>query len=164
MYRYAVPCGIIVFCLGTFWLTTRFDRVPPILLRGMQPSDFPQLVLILIIFMAGLVMLRTGPTQNGVDEVGADDEADDSATGQAPVSRPVWGSMALLLVFVAVAQIDLFLGLGVFAGGLSLLWGERRWWALGIVMLLAPVCVFFLFDQVFEVRFPRGLLTELWYG
>jgi len=24
--------------------------------------------------------------------------------------------------------------------------------------------VFFLFDLVFRVRFPRGLLTSLWYG
>lgn len=170
MSRYAVPLGIIAFCLGAFWLTTQFDRVPPILLRGMQPSDFPQLVLILIMLMAGLVMLRPGPAQDGVDDVGTggDDDAEgtkpDATSGNAPVSRHVWASMGLLLVFVAVAQIDLFLGLGVFAGCLSLVWGERRWWALGIVMLLAPLCVFFLFDQVFEVRFPRGLLTELWYG
>lgn len=169
MSRYAVPCGIIAFCLGTFWLTTQFDRVPPILLRGMQPSDFPQLVLILIIFMAGLVMLRPGPAQPGNDDLGkndasADDDGQNASPDSAPVSGHVWASMGLLLVFVAVAQIDLFLGLGVFAGGLSLSWGERRWWALAIVMLLAPLCVFFLFDQVFEVRFPRGLLTELWYG
>lgn len=169
MSRYAVPCGIIAFCLGTFWLTTQFDRVPPILLRGMQPSDFPQLVLILIIFMAGLVMLRPGPAQLDDPETvrndaSADGDAQTINPDSAPVSGHVWASMGLLLVFVAIAQIDLFLGLGVFAGGLSLLWGERRWWALGIVMLLAPLCVFFLFDQVFEVRFPRGLLTELWYG
>lgn len=164
MSKYAVPCGIIAFCLGTFWLTTQFDRVPPILLRGMQPSDFPQLVLIVIIFMAGLVMLQREPSQPPAESIASDVEAAETEPGLAPISPFVWRSMGLLLVFVAVAQVDLFLGLGVFAGGLSFVWGERRWWALLIVMLIAPLCVFFLFDQVFEIRFPRGLLTELWYG
>lgn len=161
MSRYAVPCGIIAFCLGTFWLTTQFDRVPPILLRGMQPSDFPQLVLIVIMVLAGLVMLQQAPAG---DDSEAGEAVTDSEPELPPVSAHVWRSMGLLLVFIAVAQVDLFLGLGVFAGALTIVWGERRWWALLIVMVIAPLCVFFLFDQVFEIRFPRGLLTELWYG
>lgn len=173
MSRYAVPCGIIAFCLGTFWLTTQFDRVPPILLRGMQPSDFPQLVLIVIMVLAGLVMLQRAPAASATAAASDGSEAGESEAGEAvtdsepdlpPVSAHVWRSMGLLLVFIAVAQVDLFLGLGVFAGALTMVWGERRWWALLIVMVIAPLCVFFLFDQVFEIRFPRGLLTELWYG
>ena len=170
MSRYAVPCGIIAFCLGAFYLTTQFDRVPPLLLRGMQPADFPQLVLITIIVLAVVVMIRPGPrTADAGWKTSTDDDADNGHEGpetvvkHAPVSGHVWGSMALLLVFAAVAQIDLFLGLGVFAVSLSWLWGERRWWAFLIVMILAPLFIFFLFDQVFEVRFPRGLLTNLWY-
>ena len=27
-----------------------------------------------------------------------------------------------------------------------------------------PLVIFLLFDQIFEIRFPRGLLTNLWYG
>ena len=38
MTRFAVPCGTIVFCMLAYWLSTQFDRVPPILLRGMQPE------------------------------------------------------------------------------------------------------------------------------
>jgi hypothetical protein len=47
---------------------------------------------------------------------------------------------------------------------LTILWGERRAWAIILVGLFVPFSVFFLFDSIFEVRFPRGLLTNIWYG
>ncbi|MEN8896569.1 MAG: tripartite tricarboxylate transporter TctB family protein, partial [Yoonia sp.] len=68
------------------------------------------------------------------------------------------------VVFSLVAQVDLFLGLGVFAGALAWLWGERRLWSIGLVACISPALVFFLFDLVFRIRFPRGILTNLWYG
>ena len=39
--RWLVPAAIIVFCACAWWVTTGFDRMPPILKRGIQPSDFP---------------------------------------------------------------------------------------------------------------------------
>ena len=146
MTRYAVPCGTIAFCLIAYWLSTQFDRVPPILLRGMQPEYFPQMVLILIIALSVLVMIFDKPIEH---------EA---------VGLNVWRSIGLFVVFSLVAQIDLFLGLGVFAGGLAWLWGERRLWSIGLVAIVSPTLVFFLFDLVFRIRFPRGVLTNLWYG
>ena len=145
MTRYAVPCGIIAFCLVAFWFSTQFDRVPPILLRGMQPSDFPQLVLGLIIFLAIWLLIR------------------DRSEAPDRLSKTVQMTMGLLIGFMLVAEIDLFLGLALFAGSLAALWGERRPWAIILVGLVAPLAVFFLFDGIFEVRFPRGLLTNLWY-
>ena len=141
-----MPCGTIAFCLIAYWLSTQFDRVPPILLRGMQPEDFPQMVLILIIALSVLVMIFDKPIEH---------EA---------VGLNVWRSIGLFVVFSLVAQIDLFLGLGVFAGGLAWLWGERRLWSIGLVAIVSPTLVFFLFDLVFRIRFPRGVLTNLWYG
>lgn len=41
---------------------------------------------------------------------------------------------------------------------------RRCAWSAMTVGLVMPVAIFFLFDQVFEIRFPRGLLTNLWYG
>ncbi|MET1414740.1 tripartite tricarboxylate transporter TctB family protein [Roseibium sp. HPY-6] len=146
MTRYAVPCGIIAFCLMAFWLTTQFDRVPPILLRGMQPSDFPQMVLLLIMALSVLVMIFDRPIEHG------------------PVVPNVWASIGLFAVFALVVQIDLFLGLGVFAAALAWLWGERRAWGIGLVGVVSPALIFLLFDQVFKIRFPRGLLTNIWYG
>ena len=52
----------------------------------------------------------------------------------------------------------------IFAAALTFYWGERRPLMLATVGLVMPLAIFFLFDQVFEIRFPRGLLTNLWYG
>ena len=49
--RWLVPALIILFCVGAFWLSTTFKKMPPILKRGMQPADFPQLLLITIILL-----------------------------------------------------------------------------------------------------------------
>lgn len=144
--RYAVPLGIIAFCAWAYWLSTQFERVPPILKRGMQPSDFPQLVIGLIIMLSVWLLFR------------------DKSEAPERLTKLVQMTMGLLIGFLLIAEIDLFLGLGLFAGSLAALWGERRPWAIVLVGLITPVAVFFLFDGIFEVRFPRGLLTNFWYG
>ncbi len=144
--RFAVPGGIIAFCALAFWLSTQFERVPPILKRGIQPSDFPQLVIGLIFFLTIALMLT------------------DRSEQPDPLSGIVWKTMALLIGFTLVAEVDIFIGLALFAGSLTMLWGERRLGMILLVSIVVPVAVFFLFDGVFEIRFPRGLLTNLWYG
>lgn len=141
-----VPVGIILFCAVAYWLTTGFETVPPILKRGMQPSDFPQLVISLIIALAIILLVRE---RHRVTD---------------PIGGCTWATIAALVAFIVVADIDLFLALGLFALSLSRLWGERRAWALGLVGVVVPLVVFLVFGSVFEVRFPRGILTTLWYG
>ena len=142
----AIPLGIIAFCAWAFWLSTQFERVPPILKRGMQPSDFPQLVIGLIILLSVWLIFR------------------DTSPAPERLAKTVQLSMALLVGFLLISEVDLFLALGLFAGSLTALWGERRIWAVLLVGLIAPLAIFFLFDGIFEVRFPRGLLTNIWYG
>ena len=141
-----VPVGIFVFCAYAFWLSTQFDRVPPILKRGIQPSDFPQLVILLIVALTAWLLFRDK------------DKAPQRLSGIAMTT------IGLLIGFVLIATIDLFLALGVFAASLTMVWGERRIWAISLVGLVTPLAVFFFFDTIFEVRFPRGILTNLWYG
>lgn len=144
--RWLLAAGMLVFCVIAFWLTTRFDRVPPILKRGIEPSDFPQLVIGLV----GLLCI-------------ADLFTDQSAPPEK-LPGAVWRTLIAMAGFAALAQADLFLGLGLFAAALGFLWGERRvpvFIALGAGL---PLAVFFFFDIVFEIRFPRGILTNLWYG
>ena len=143
--HWVIPGLIILFCVIAFYLTTQFDRVPEILKRGIQPSDFPQLILLLLIGLACLL-----PFENT----------------QQPTCRSTFSIylLALMVVFVLLTHLDFFIALGCFSGMLSFSWGERRLGALLLVTLFFPTFVFFLFDLVFEVRFPRGLLTNLWYG
>ena len=79
------------------------------------------------------------------------------------VEPAVWYSAGMIVAFCGLAVVDLFLGFIAFFAGLSLLWGERR---VAIVLAIAiglPLGIFLLFDLGLEVRFPRGLLTTLYY-
>ncbi len=144
--RVLIPALIILFCIAAFYISTTFRKMPPILKRGIQPSDFPQLLLVLIVAMT-LVMAWFDPIRI-----------------RDRLQGTVWGTLALFALFAALTAVDLFLALGVFAVCLTALWGERRVKILLLVGLVAPVAIFFLFDQVFEIRFPRGLITNLFYG
>lgn len=146
LQKWLVPLGIIAFCTLTIAVTTTFERMPPILKRGIQPSDFPQLVAGLIIALSLLMVWR------------------EPVRAAEIVGRTTWGTLALIALFAAAATIDLFLALGLFAAALAFLWGERRPPLIAFVGIGMPLAVFFLFDIVFEIRFPRGLLTSLWYG
>lgn len=144
--RFALAAIIIAFAALAIWATTFFERVPPILKRGIQPSDFPQLIAGLMIGLALLMVVINR------------DRAPDL------LRQPTYLTLALLVVFVAVVQIDFFLALAVFAVAMAYVWGERRPILLGTVGLAVPLSIFLLFDLVFRIRFPKGLLTSLWYG
>lgn len=144
--RWLIPGLIIAFCLGAYWLTTTFKTMPPILKRGIQPSDFPQLLLLLIIFLT-LIMVWKDPIQI-----------------KERMQGSTWGTIFLFGIFASLTSIDLFLALGMFAAALAVFWGERRMSVVALIGIGVPLLIFFMFDLVFEIRFPRGLLTNLWYG
>jgi len=120
--------------------------MPPILKRGIQPSDFPQLILGMITCLT-LAMVWLDPIRV-----------------RERLKNRTTGTIALFGLFAVTTAIDFMLALSVLAVALSAWWGERRISRLAIVGLAIPLIIFFLFDQVFEIRFPRGLLTNIWYG
>ena len=144
--RWLVPLALIAFAIAAIWISTTFKKMPPILKRGIQPSDFPQLVSGLIIFLTVLMAW--------LDPVRITER----------VSAKTLLTFAVMGLFVLLMPVDLFIALGVFAVALSALWGERRITMLAVVGIVIPALIFFLFDQAFQVRFPRGVLTNLWYG
>lgn len=146
LVRWLVPLFLIGFAVIAIYYSTTFKKMPPILKRGIQPSDFPQLISGLIISLT-LLMVWFDPIK--LNE---------------RVTSKTWLSMAALIGFVLLVQIDIFIALGVFAAALSILWGERRVHLIALVGAGIPIMIFFLFDLVFRVRFPRGILTSLWYG
>ena len=144
--RWLIPVLIFGFCGGAFWLTTTFKKMPPILKRGIQPSDFPQLLIALLVLLTIFMVLK--------DPIRIKERLQNKTTG----------TIFLFAIFAALTSIDLFLALGIAAGALAAFWGERRGHVLAIITVVMPIAIFLLFDQVFEIRFPRGLLTNLWYG
>lgn len=148
---FAVPAGVFIFAGVVAYMTTTFDKASPLIIGdAMQPRDFPLFLMVVMSILNVIVILQT--IQN------------------PPSARPAepwqtWASMALLGVFfVLAAYADMFLGLIVAMFLMVLVWGERRLWVAALVALLTPGIIFFTFDQALEVRFPRGILTNLWYG
>jgi putative tricarboxylic transport membrane protein len=144
--RWLVPLVIVLFCAVAIYMTTTFAKMPPILKRGIQPADFPRLVCLLIVALTILMVWR------------------DPVRQIERIASTTWMTIVAMFGFVALVQIDLFLALTIFAVALSILWGERRPHLLAMLGLLIPFSVFLLFDLVYKIRFPHGLLTSIWYG
>jgi hypothetical protein len=76
-----------------------------------------------------------------------------------------WGSIALFVIFYPLTvYFDMLIAVAVVMFAMCLLWGERRIHVAGAVALVTPAAIFLLFDMVLRVRFPRGLLTNWYYG
>ena len=95
LVRWLVPAVVIAFSAAAIGISETFDRMPPILKRGIQPSDFPQLTAGLIIALTVLMVWR-----------------EPVASVSSP-GRKTWLSLLLMAVFVALTLVDFFLALGV---------------------------------------------------
>ncbi|MCB1548676.1 MAG: tripartite tricarboxylate transporter TctB family protein [Hyphomicrobiaceae bacterium] len=145
-----VPGLILVFCAFVAYLTTTFDRVPSSLAQGMQPADYPLFLLALLSLLAIVLAWQ---------------EWGKPRSRREPLPAVFWITLGLIAVFVVLAAfVDLFVAFFVFSFSLSYAWGERRLGLSLIIAVLTPAALFFLFGHLLEVRFPRGLLTNLIYG
>jgi len=151
MTRYIVPAVIAIFSLIVIWAALQLELSPPIIVgASMQPRAFPIFLMVLnLILTAFLVWQVSRHPPNPV-------EIEPFAT---------WGSIAVMIVFYGLTQwLDMFIGIAVAMFCLSRLWGERRLWVSLLTAVVTPLAIFMLFDQVLQIRFPRGILTNWWYG
>ena len=146
-----VPALIFVFCGIVTYLALHLDTAPPIVVGdAMQPRSFPMFLMALIALLNAVLVwqLTAGASIPRVN--------------QPPAT---WITMALMIVFYTLTTyIDLFVALIVVIFTMCLVWGERRVWLAGLVSLITPFSIFLLFDLVLRIRFPRGVLTNLYYG
>ena len=151
LYDWLVPGVIFAFCAVVTYLALQLDRAPPIVIGdAMQPRSFPMFLVGLI---AVLNLILLGQLMSGAR--------------MPEVRQPpqTWLSMALMVVFYGLATyVDLFAALAVVIFIMCIVWGERRLWLAGLLAVVTPALIFFLFDLVLKIRFPRGILTELYYG
>ena len=102
-----VSIVIIIITIAAIYISTTFKKMPPILKRGIQPSDFPQLICGLITFLT-ILMSVFDPVQK-----------------LESVTRQTVYTFIAILLFVCLVPLDLFLSLGIFATVWPLL-GARR--------------------------------------
>jgi len=148
---YVVPAAIFLFCGVVTYLSTTFEEALPLIVgHSMQPRVFP------IFLMAVIAVLNLALIARLI---------------RTPASRrdwepyQTWATAVLLGVFYVLTEaVDMMAALVVVMFALCMVWGERRWPVAALVALGTTAAIFFSFDLLLEVRFPRGLLTDMYYG
>ena len=146
-----VPAVLAAFSGVVIWASLQLDRSPDMIVgESMQPRAFPIFLMVVnlaLVALLSLQLLRSPP----------------DARDRAPLAT--WGSLALFPVFyLLTTEVDFFVGIAVVMFVMCLLWGERRVHVATAVGVLTPLIIFLLFDKVLQVRFPRGVLTNWYYG
>ncbi len=141
---------IIIFSVFAFINTLYFDEVPPILNRGIQPATFPKILLVLITLLATLVYYLSLKNPWKKNE---------------KLDRPFFFTLLFFILFSLITiYLDFFLAIAVLSFLVSFFWGERRILYLALVSLIFPIIVFIFFEMILGLRFPAGIITNLYYG
>lgn len=151
MRRYFIPALIMAFSFVVIWVAFQLDESPAMIVGdSMQPRVFPIFLMCLNLILATFLAIAY------------------RKEAPAPISLEgyqTWGSIALFVVFYFVTvHVDMMVAITVVMFAMCLLWGEKRIHMAAATAIATPVLVFFLFDLVLRVRFPRGLLTNWYYG
>ena len=150
--RYLIIPGIITaFSFAVIWAAFRLELSPAMIVGdSMQPRVFPIFLMVInLVLVACLVIqLRAAPPEKISLE-----------------GIRTWGSIGLFVVFyMLTVHVDMLVAIAVVIFAMCLLWGERRLYIAGVMALATPGVIFILFDTLLRVRFPRGLLTNWYYG
>ncbi len=146
-----IPGIIAAFSLAVIWASLQLDLSPPMIVGdSLQPRVFPILLMVINLVLAALLAVQwRAKSPKKIQREGVQ----------------TWGTIALFVVFYPLTvYLDMLIAIAVVMFAMCLLWGERRIYVAGAVALVTPAAIFFLFDMVLRVRFPRGLLTNLYYG
>ncbi len=141
---------VIIFISAALLITTfTFDNVPPILNRGIQPATFPKALLILIIFLTLLIYFLSlkKPWKK-----------------EKSLPNSFYITLFSFCLFIIISKtLDFFLGIAVLSALVSFFWGERRLIFILLISILFPIIVFIFFETILGLRFPSGIITNLYY-
>jgi len=141
---------IIIFISTILLITTfTFDIVPPILNRGIQPATFPKALLVLIISLTFIVYILSTKKPWKV---------------QKKLPKTFYLTLISFLIFVLISKtLDFFLAISILSVFVSYFWGERRIFYLLLVSIIFPIIVFIFFETILGLRFPPGIITNIYY-
>lgn len=138
--------AVMAFAAALYGVTFTFDRVPPLLAQGIQPTVFPRAILA-IMFALGLIRAI-----NAARLSAADIEFVARTKSIPPI---VFLTAGLLIVLpIRMAMIGTFPALVLFLPALSLLWGERRWKLMALSFAGFTGFVYVLFRLIMNVPLP----------
>ena len=141
---------LIIFISTILLITTfSFDIVPPILNRGIQPATFPKALLVLIISLTFVVYFLSTKKPWKVEK---------------KLPKTFYLTLTGFLLFVLISKtLDFFLAISILSIFVSYCWGERRVFYLLLVSIIFPIIVFVFFETILGLRFPPGIITNIYY-
>jgi putative tricarboxylic transport membrane protein len=144
-------CLVIILTSVALLITTfTFDIVPPILNRGIQPATFPKALLILIIVMSLLIYYLAIKNPWKIEK---------------KLPKSFYLTILSFFIFVVISKIlDFFLAISALSIFVSYYWGEKRIFYLLLVGIIFPVIVFVFFETILGLRFPPGIITNIYYS
>ena len=147
--EFKVSLIIISISLILLISTFNFDIVPPILNRGIQPATFPKGLLVLIIILTSLVYYISFIKPWEIKK---------------KLPKSFFLTITGFILFAVISKIlDFFLGISVLSIFVSYCWGERRISYLILVSIIFPIIVFIFFETILGLRFPPGIITNIYY-
>ena len=148
---FILPISIIILSSVIIIVALNLEEAAPIIVGdGLQPRVFPIFLMILSIFLALIMVWQffKSPPKSSIAE-----------------RFPTIGSILLFGFFYILASyVDLFIGIATVIFLMSRLWGNKRILSNLALAVITPLTIFLLFDLVLKIRFPRGLLTDWYYG
>jgi hypothetical protein len=145
---------ILVGVALLFYETTRFDEIPHSLAQNVPPERFPQLLLVLIAFMAlFLPFEHLQKRREGIDL---------DATRSDRIQPVTWLTALFLFgVVLVITWLGTVLAMVLACAALPVLWGERRLWLVALFAVLMPLAVTLLFVGLLQVNFVPGVTSPL---
>ena len=142
---------VIIFVSAILLITTfTFDIVPPILNRGIQPATFPKALLILIITMTLIIYYLATKNPWKVEK---------------KLPKSFFLTLLSFVIFIVVSKtLDFFLAISALSIFVSYCWGEKRLFYLLLVGIIFPIVVFIFFETILGLRFPSGIITNIYYS
>ena len=146
-----IPGIIALFSVVIIYLALQLRTSPPLIVgASMQPRSFPIFLMVINLLLVGIMIWQnlTNPPE------------------PVKVEGPTtWISIGLFALFyILTTYADFFIAIAAVVFLLSVSWGERRLLVAGLVALTVPLTLFLIFDEVLKIRFPRGLITNWYYG
>ena len=141
---------IIIFVSTILLITTfSFDIVPPILNRGIQPATFPKALLVLIISLTLVVYYLSTKKPWKAEK---------------KLPKSFFLTLASFVLFIIISKtLDFFLAISLLSVFVSYYWGEKRILYLLLVSIVFPIIVFIFFETILGLRFPPGIITNVYY-
>ena len=141
---------IILISLILLITTFTFDTVPPILNRGIQPATFPKALLVLIIFLTSFIFYLSIKTP---------------WKKESKLPKSFFITLIAFVLFLFIAKtLDFFLAIAVCFSFSFLLLGRKKNNLSFIVSILFPIIVFIFFETFLGLRFPPGIITNIYYN